>query len=238
MSMPNSLGLDSELHGASVLCDLEEAFGIELMAEAADRWVTVGDIYESLRHHFHDGGQATKHCAATMAFFRLRLVLQEVDPEARPVPGDSLRRWHRYSPRRLLRLFHRRTRLVMPGHGVSWTGIVGLIFMPVSVAGLIAYSVFDPARWLPPTAGIVLSAMLVILDPGRLSARIATLGGLARAVAALNFRHFTRLGTERREREIWEALLDVLSEHSHLPRSQIGPSTLLLHDGSPTADAS
>lgn len=228
MSTPNSLGLDSERDGARLLHDLEQSFGVELMEEAADRWITVGDIHESLCRQFHDSGQGTKQCAVALAFFRLRLVLQEADPGARPGPGDSLRRWHGYSPRRLLHLFHRRSGLTMPGHGFAWSGIIGLTFMPIAVAALIAFSIFDPSRWLLPAAGIVLSAILVILDPGRLSAGTATLGGLARTVAALNFRHFSRLGVERREREIWEALMDVLSEHSHLARSHIGPATLLV----------
>jgi hypothetical protein len=228
MSMANSLGLDSELHGAPVLHDLEQCFGVDLMDEAADRWVTVGDVYDSLRRQFHEHGMGIKHCATALVFFRLRLVLQELDPEARPGPSQPLRRWHRYSPRRLLHRLHRRTRLIMPGHGFSWPGIIGLIFMPIAVAALIASSIFEPSRWLPPAAGILISAILVIVDPGRLAAKTATLGGLARAVAALNFRQFSRMGEERRDREIWEALLDVLTECSHLPRAEIHADTLLL----------
>ncbi len=44
------------------------------------------------------------------------------------------------------------------------------------------------------------------------------------------------MGEERRDREIWEALLDVLTECSHLPRAEIHADTLLLVVPEETAD--
>ena len=78
--------------------------------------------------------------------------------------------------------------------------------------------------------GLLLAALLVILDPGRLPKSYATLGGLSRQVAALNFRQFVRLGAERRDKEIWAALVELLWEHSSLPLDEIHPDTLLVHD--------
>jgi hypothetical protein len=227
--LANSLDLDRDVHGATVLRDLELAFGVELMEEAADRWVTVGDVYESLRRLLHEGGKGNKLCATAMAQYRLRLALLQIDPEARPVATDSLRHWRHCSTRRLLRRLGKHTRLVMPSHHFSWTGIAGLILVPIAVVGLLV-GVFDPELWLVPTAALLLAALLVILDPGRLPKRYATLGGLSRQVAALNYRSFTRLTPARRDEEIWAALVELLSEHSSLPLDEIGPETTLVHD--------
>ena len=209
--------------------DLELAFGLELMEEAASRWVTVGDIYESLRRLLHEGSKANKLCAAAMAQYRIRLALLQLAPEARTVATDSLRHWHHYSARRLLRQLTKRTRLQMPGHRFSWAGIAGLILVPVAVAGLLV-AVFDQDLWMVPAAALLLAALLVILDPGRLPKRYATLGGLSRQVAALNFRQLTRIKAARRDQEIWAALVELLSEHSNLPLEEIGPDTMLVQD--------
>lgn len=228
-SRPNCLDLDRDVHGATVVRDLELAFGVDLMEEAADRWVTVGDIYESLRRLLHEGGKGNKLCAAAMAQYRLRLALLQLDPEVRPVATDSLQHWKRCTTRRLLRQLHKRTRLEMPGHRFSWAGILGLILVPVAVIGLLVV-VYDAGLWLIPAGGLLLAALMVILDPGRLPKSYATLGGLSRQVAALNFRQFARMGADRRDKEIWAALVELLWEHSSLPLEEIRPETLLVHD--------
>src|SRR5689334_18099850 len=229
LDLPNFLDLDRERHGATVLRDLELAFGVDLMEEAADRWVTVGDIYESLRRLLHEGGKGNKLCAAAMAQYRLRLALLQLDPEMRPIATDSLQHWKRCTTRRLLRQLRKRTRLEMPAHHFSWAGILGLIVVPVAVVGLLV-GLNDPGLWLVPAGALLLAALLVIFDPGRLPRRYATLGGLSRQVAALNFRQFARMGAERRDKEIWAALAELLSEHSSLPLDEIHPDTLLVHD--------
>jgi hypothetical protein len=81
-----------------------------------------------------------------------------------------------------------------------------------------------------PAAALLLAALLVILDPGRLPKQYATLGGLSRQVAALNFRQLTRIKAQRRDQEIWAALVELLSEHSSLPLEEIGPDTMLVQD--------
>jgi hypothetical protein len=229
IDLVNSLDLDCDVHGATVLRDLELAFGVDLLEEAANRWVTAGDIYESLRRLLHEGGKGNKLCATAMAQYRLRLALLQLDPEARPIATDSLQIWKRCTTRRLLRQLGRRTRLVMPGHRFSWAGIAGLVLVPVAVCGLLV-AVYDSGLWLIPAGGLLLAALLVIFDPGRLPKAYATLGGLSRQVAALNFRQFARMGAERRDKEIWAALAELLSEHSALPLEEIRPDTLLVHD--------
>ena len=229
IDLVNSLDLDCDVHGATVLRDLELAFGVDLLEEAANRWVTVGDIYESLRRLLHEGGKGNKLCAAAMAQYRLRLALLQLDPEARPIATDSLQIWKRCTTRRLLRQLGSRTRLVMPGHRFSWAGIAGLVLVPVAVCGLLV-AVYDSGLWLIPAGGLLLAALLVIFDPGRLPRAYATLGGLSRQVAALNFRQFARMGADRRDKEIWAALAELLSEHSALPLEEIRPDTLLVRD--------
>jgi hypothetical protein len=118
----------------------------------------------------------------------------------------------------------------MPGHILSWSGIVGLILMVVAVAALVAVSTIEPDLWVVPTAALFLSAMLLIFDRGRLSAGTATLGGLARRVAALNFGRFAKMGAGTRDTEIWGALIELLSEHSLIAKSNIRPNTLLIRE--------
>jgi hypothetical protein len=225
----NSLDLDRDVHGARVVADLEQAFGVDLMEEAANRWLTVGDIYESLRRLLHEGGQGTKICAAAIAQHRLRTALREIDPKSFPRAEDSLRHWRRCTARHLLRQLGRRTRLQMPGHHFSWFGVLGVVMVPLAVVGLLV-AVYEPGRWLLPASAMIMAALLLILDPGRLPKRYATLGGLSRQVAALNFRSFIRMGPARRDGEIWEALVEVLAEHGSLPEREIHEDTMLVRD--------
>ncbi len=227
--MANSLDLDRDVHGARVVADLEQAFGIDLMAEAADRWVSVGDIYESLRRLLHEGGKGNKLCAAAIAQHRLRTALREIDPKTFPRAEDSLRHWRHWTARRLLRQLGRRTRLQMPAHHFSWFGVLGVVMVPLAVAGLLI-AVYEPGRWLLPASAMILAALLLILDPGRLPKRYASLAGLSRQVAALNYRSFIRMGPARRDGEIWEALVEVLAQHTTLPEREIHEDTMLVRD--------
>jgi len=111
-----------------------------------------------------------------------------------------------------------------------------VILVPVAVGGLLV-AVFDQDLWMLPAAALLLAALLVILDTGRLPKRYATLGGLSRQVAALNFRQLTRVAPARRDQEIWAALVELLAEHSNLPVEEIGPDTVLVQDPDRAAGA-
>src|SRR5258708_2673874 len=79
--------------------------------------------------------------------------------EPRQVATDALRHWRHCSTRRLLRKLGKHTRLVMPSHHFAWTGIAGLILVPVAVVGLLI-GVYDPELWVAPAAGLLMAALL------------------------------------------------------------------------------
>ena len=73
-----------------------------------------------------------------------------------------------------------------------------------------------------------LGLVLVLLDPGRLPADCRTLGGLARKIAVLNFGRPHAQGAKARDRDLWAALVEILSEYTLLPKAEIHSGTLIL----------
>jgi hypothetical protein len=73
-----------------------------------------------------------------------------------------------------------------------------------------------------------LGIMLVLLDPGKVPPDCQTLGDLSRKVTGLNFGKLSDEGAEPRDKDLWNALVEVLSEDTLLPKSEIQAETLLL----------
>ena len=82
--------------------------------------------------------------------------------------------------------------------------------------------------WYIGVAAGMLGLTLVLLDPGRLPADCRTQGGLARKIAVLNFGHLHAQGAKARDRDLWAALVEILSEYTLLPKAEIHPGTLIL----------
>jgi len=62
----------------------------------------------------------------------------------------------------------------------------------------------------------------------RVRRRAWGLGDLSRKVTGLNFGKLSDEGAELHDRDLWNALVEVLSEDSLLPKLEIRPETLLL----------
>lgn len=82
--------------------------------------------------------------------------------------------------------------------------------------------------WSTSAAALALGSALIHSDPGKLPADCQTFGDLARRVAGLNFGTLYDRGATARDKDIWDALLEVLSEETGLRKTEIGPETLIL----------
>lgn len=85
-----------------------------------------------------------------------------------------------------------------------------------------------PALWPTGVLAGVVGFGLTCMDRGRLPADCRTLGDLARKVAGLNFGDLYAQGAKARDKDLWNALLEVLSEYAFLPRAEIHPGTFIL----------
>ena len=100
--------------------------------------------------------------------------------------------------------------------------------MLAGLVWLLLTAVVAPPLWFTGIAVGVLGLSMIRIDPGRLLDDCQTLGGLTRKVAGLNFGHLHDQGAKARDLDIWNALLEVLSEHTILPKAEIRPETLIL----------
>ena len=130
----------------------------------------------------------------------------------------------------------------MPHLPLSWLGLMGVYFVLATILFLIMVRIVHPhsAAVSPPFAGlpIVTAASgiaLIYFDGRRFPADCQTLGELAHKVAVLNFGVLAAAGAGRRDKDVWDTLLEVLSIYSRLPRSAISEDTLLLQSELHTA---
>ena len=70
--------------------------------------------------------------------------------------------------------------------------------------------------------------ILLWLDPQQMPSGCETVGDLVRKAAVLNAGRLAKAGASLRDDELWNALRDVLVEHTNLPRDAIGYDTRLL----------
>lgn len=122
--------------------------------------------------------------------------------------------------------FHSGLRL--PRRRAGLCGVLGAWRIPVGVIAVLATALLAPHLWPAAVFPIAFGALLVLVDPGKLPADCITLGGLSKKVAGLNFGELSSVGAAPREKDLWNALVEVLSEHVVLPKAEIQPETLLL----------
>jgi hypothetical protein len=70
---------------------------------------------------------------------------------------------------------------------------------------------------------------IIRTDRGKLPSDCRTVGDLAQKFAAKNFGTLVSMGASPRDKDIWRAMVEVLSEYSGLPKAEVTPDTLLLY---------
>ncbi len=222
--MANTLDLDPEWGAIDLVEDIEEAFGVEIANDEAERVVTVGDLYHILRARLPDWNDVGGSCSSSFVFYRLR---RSIAPEDRcgVRPGTELTGIG-LPPARLFRKLGKKTGLRLPIHGQTWLGVAGGWLL--LAGGTVAIVAFLARLWIPSAAAALLSLagfVLLWIDPGRLPAGMVTLGDLVRRTVPLNSQTLRQAGG--RPPHLWSALVALAAEHGMLRQEEIGPETTL-----------
>lgn len=231
MSMPNTLGLDDDLDSEEALLALEEAFGLKISNDEAVRCETVGDIYDLLQSRFAPQIGTGGACMTSMAFYRLRKALRRMHPDAEFRPSTSLARYSRSNARKFLDQLATQSGLRLPGAQGRWLSGVGcLSFVGAFVVLFLAETNHAPFWFLGAAVLLVIGMLMVRLDPGDLPDHSSTLGDLATKATALNFGLLARSGAAVRNKGLWDAMADVLSElgERQLSKAEILRETFIL----------
>ena len=226
--MANTLGLVGDGDDIDLLRGLEQCFGYRLSdGEAAD-CRTVADVYKILQTHFSSAVGEARSCASAMAFYRMRRTLVELGAPTDLRPTTMLSEIPMKSPKSLLREMSARTGLRFPWAAITKVGQLGRTILIIGLLSSVPVSGIYPGGWPLPVLLITLGLMLVRVDAGCLPPGVQTVGDLAHKVAGLNFGKMVAQGAAPRNTYVWDALVEVLSEHSGLPTDEIAPSTVLI----------
>lgn len=226
--MPNTLGLDDDLDGNDLVDLVEKSFGIRFTNAEWETFRTVGDIFEVIRRHFSSRQDGADRCATAMAFYRLRSALSDLNPNIKLEPGTRLEEVSTLSARAVFKTLRMRTGLRLPPRRLTSLGDFGMWCLVAGPIGLIATFGLDRQLWPVPALAIAIGVPLLMVDPGKFPAELQTLGDLSRTVAGLNFGQLAAAGAEPRDKDLWNALTEVLSQYSILPKSEMQPGTFLL----------
>jgi hypothetical protein len=227
--MMNTLGLDDDLDTVEVVLNLETSFGIRFTDAEIGAWRTVGDIYSTLRSRVSNLGNRAGRCATAMTFHRLRRAgLPEMSIDARLRPDTPVKGLTALTTKALFKQISAVSGLRMPRPKVALWGTLGMWSILASFIGLTTIAVFAPHWWPIPMLAAALGIMLYQLDPGEIPPDCRTLGDLSRKVTGLNFGMLSNEGAELHDKDLWNALVEVLSEDALLPKLEIRPETLLL----------
>jgi len=229
--MPNTLGLDDDLDDVELLQSLEQTFALRFSQSDAGTFYKVEDIYGFLRDHVEANG-LDKRCATSLAFYRLRRALgHRVSGEVLR-PSIELAPFAGRSANRLFQKLAHETGLRMPRANSGWIANVGALLCLAALLAILPAAILGWSYWIPVS---LFAAAIAAMknDPGKLPTDCRTLGDLSERVAGLNFAQMQKLGARTRDKDIWNAMVEVMAQHSILPREQIQPETLLLETSLP-----
>ncbi|MCV3765985.1 acyl carrier protein [Rhizobium sp. TRM95796] len=220
--MTNSMGLYGDGDESELLEDVEEAFGCRFNEFELEHVRTVGDFFNAVAAKL-PAGAAEGRCATAMTFFRLRRALQpRIGTKLRPhTPITVL---SSIPTREIHRIIEKDCHLRAPFLELPLLGYAALVLM---IAAPITILVSGYSWWLAITSAVLACAVLKIA-PIRLPSRIATFGDLARIVSSKNIRLLADEGARLREQEAWDALKEVLADHTSLLKQEITRQTLII----------
>jgi hypothetical protein len=229
--MSNTLGLDDDLDPVEGVVSLEKAFALKISDDEAASCRTVGDIYDLLHSRFAAQIGEPGSCMTSMAFYRLRRSLRGMYPGVDFRPNTQLASCAGGNARAFLNRLRSDTGLRTPGPQGRWLSGVGTLLVLSALVGVVIAAVKGPAiLYLAAIALFLVGAALIRFDPGALPQDCATVGDLAIKVSALNYGSLVGSGGAVRPKDLWDAMAEVLSGHSDLPRSAMRRDTLILQE--------
>jgi hypothetical protein len=226
--MINTLGLDDDLDTVEVVSNLETSFSIRFTDAEISAWRTVGDIYNTLRSRVSDSRKSAGRCATAMTFHRVRRAFYDLSIDTRLRPDTPVKGLTTLTTKALFKQIRARSGLRLPRPRVALWGTLGMWSILASFVGLATAAVVAPQWWLVPMLAAALGITLLRLDPGEVPTDCQSLGDLSRKVTGLNSGKLSNEGAEPNDKDLWNALVEVLSEDTFLPKLEIRPETLLL----------
>lgn len=173
-------------------------------------WETLGEVHEALLARLPVSAQPGA-CATSMAFWRLRRVLDGTAPQgARLTPATPLKAVvNGEPPRRFFARLKCETGLELGRAGMGWTGCLGVTCMILgTITGMTVHS--QLVGWGSVAGGVG----MMLLDQGSYGA--STLGGLARKLARANAGRLIREGADARPQTVWRTLCEIVAEETEI----------------------
>ena len=232
--MPNSLGLAGDGDDSHLVLNLEASFAVRFSDAELKGWRTVGDVYGALPKYFSGPRHGPRRCATAMVFYRLRRAFSDLGIDVRLGPESHLKQIRTLSAKALFRELETRTNLRLPRAAGTLLGSIGgfalfsAIFVSLGVGVGAAFGIVPYSLLLVPVAMATIGHLLLRLDPEQIPAEYQTLGDLAHAAAALSFARLVANGAGARDKDLWQALVEVLAAETGFPKSEIRPETLLI----------
>jgi hypothetical protein len=221
--MADVLPLAGDGDELDLIREVERAFAIRFADRDLEACYTVGDLHGLILAAVPHAERTDATCLAAMAFFRLRWAIEAEHPGrvirlATPLADLT----GRFGADSWLDRLRRRTGLRMPTPAL---GATGCILNLAAVAGSAACVAIQ--GWLGLVLALPLLAASVSVSGCWLSALpkpTATVGDLARAVAALNVSALAGRDQPVRTREIWTALQAIIQDNLALT-APVQPTT-------------
>jgi hypothetical protein len=227
-AVPNTLDLDPELGDAHFIQELEKVFALRLSQSDVGDWLTIGDVYDTLRTYVDDGLWRDGACMDAMVFRHLRHPLAKFVPNRKLSPTTPMSMFEKTSVKRLLAHLSSETGLNVPHCHLSCTPWVFLPLVLIGTVGWLPIIALASSWWFIPAFSLLCLFVVARLDPGALPADCHTLGEFAHRVSALNYGKLREGGARSRPGDVWRALLNLAAEQSSLPSQEIGRETYLL----------
>ena len=219
---PNSLGLGGD-DDVDFIRAIEGSFGVRFGDETIG-WFTVDDIYKALLASMPEEGSSGL-CSTSMAFYRLRAALARRNlVQGRVGPATKLAGLVSMPPRELFALISEDLGVAPLSPALSWWGSIGVLLSVIGFCSIF-FILSHHALW-PLLLLMLLGAAMTSTDVG--AYRSTTMGGLARRVAALNYKRFASMGADTRPTSVWRALCDLIAHETDVEANLIRPDTRLL----------
>ena len=226
---PNTLGVGDDMDDVELIKDIEACFGVKFTDAEIGGWYKVDDIFTSLKTHYETGKRRNHPSGIVIVFYRLKQSIKYFDPTRNISPKTRLEEINAVSVRELYRK-------LLADHGLRqptlYGGRVHTIGALLIVAGFLASSAFlilwHLSYLLFAISIGVVGSVFMKFGAWQFPPDCETVGDLAQRIAARNFRLLNGFDQPVRETELWNALLELLSDHSFIPMTEITPDTLLL----------
>jgi hypothetical protein len=229
VNQPNTLGIGDDMDDIDFIHDIEACFGIKFTDEETLAWYKVEDVFASLKRHFETSSRQNHAAVAARAFYCLRKCMKYFSPAQRISPKTRLDEFGEVSVRQLYHKLAADHKLRQPTLYGGKLHTLGALMIAVGfLASLAVILIWNLFYLLYAILVACVGAILLKYGAWRFPPDCETVGDLAQKFGARNFGLLNGTNFPVREAELWNALLEVISDHSDIPRSEIRPDTLLL----------